>query len=90
MKYILWLLLAAGSAQADDYIHYAPNIDIVITTDQCGEAHMQFAYAVHSKLDEYAFGCWYESNGEVLVRLLNGKTYQDYRFLKSEFKPIAY
>lgn len=69
-------------------IQLEPNVYLVITDEQCGEANLHKAYAVETVTNDYAVGCWYRAGGEILVRLQNGNHFDDYRYLESGFKDI--
>jgi len=84
----LALTSCAGTATADAMREYTPNVNFVITGDPCGEASLRLIYAVETKTQDTVSGCWFEVDGEVMARIKNGDKYQEYRFLRIEFREI--
>ena len=83
------LLASCHPVQAQEkYIQIEPTVQIVLTDEPCSEAKLSKAYAVETVLEEYATGCWYRANGEVMVRLKNGNHFYDYRYLESSFNDV--
>lgn len=85
---VLALLMSLNVGAQEKYVQLDPTVALVITDEPCNEAGLNVAYAVETILKEYATGCWYRNNGEVLVRLKNGNHYYDYRYLESSFRDV--
>lgn len=83
------ILASCNFAHAQDKaIQLEPTVYLVVTDEPCADNNLKIAYAVETVNEEYAIGCWYRLNGEIIARLPNGAKFQDYRYLESEFKAI--
>jgi hypothetical protein len=85
---IVALLSSLNVSAQEKYIQLEPTVRMVITDEPCGEGKLHKAYAVETLLNEVATGCWFRSNGEVMIRLQNGNHYYDYRYLEGSFRDV--
>lgn len=90
MKLLLALLALSLTAHAQEkYIPLGETVALVITDEPCpDDPQMNMAYAVETKLEEFAKGCWTRANGEVYVRLQNGSSLYDYRYYEYQFEDV--